>query len=172
MIVALSQLEARSVVRNGFARQVIDTVTGSGVPAAKLMIEITETALLTDPERAGTILSELASAGIRISIDDFGRGHTSIAYLSELPISELKIDRSFVTDMCENVAHAAIVRSVIELGHNLSMQVVAEGIEDDAVLQKLRELKCDLAQGYHIARPMPAEELSRFLSADLTQERG
>jgi EAL domain-containing protein (putative c-di-GMP-specific phosphodiesterase class I) len=164
-------VSARSVVRDGFARQVIDTVENSGVPVSKLIIEVTETALLTDPQRAGTILSELASAGIRISIDDFGRGHTSIAYLSELPISELKIDRGFVTDMCQNGAHAAIVHSVVELAHNLSMRVVAEGIEDEDVLRKLRELRCDLAQGYHIARPMPAAELVRFLSAALSNER-
>jgi diguanylate cyclase (GGDEF)-like protein len=158
-------VSARSVVRSDFARQVIETVETSGVPATKLIVEVTETALLTDPERAGMILSELARSGIHISIDDFGRGHTSISYLSELPISELKIDRSFVTDMCENRAHVAIVRSVVELAHNLSMRVVAEGIEDDAVMSKLRDLQCDLAQGYHIARPMPAGDLARFLAA-------
>jgi EAL domain-containing protein (putative c-di-GMP-specific phosphodiesterase class I) len=164
-------VSARSVVRHGFARQVIEAVGNSSVSPSRLIIEVTETALLTDPERAGTILSELASAGIRISIDDFGRGHTSIAYLSELPISELKIDRSFVTDMCQNVAHAAIVHSVVELAHNLSMRVVAEGIETEAVLGKLRDLQCDLAQGYHIARPMPATDLVSFMTAGVGQGR-
>jgi diguanylate cyclase (GGDEF)-like protein len=164
-------VSARSVVRSSFARQVIDTVESSGVAASKLIVEVTETALLTDPERAGMILSELARSGIHVSIDDFGRGHTSISYLSELPISELKIDRSFVTDMCGNRAHVAIVRSIVELAHNLSMRVVAEGIEDEAVLRMLRELQCDLAQGYHIGRPMPAADLAQFLSATLSRDR-
>jgi diguanylate cyclase len=161
-------VSARSIVRRGFAPQVIESVRRSGVPPSKLIVEVTETALLTDPARAGGVLNELAQAGVRISIDDFGRGHTSLGYLSELPINELKIDRSFVTDMCTNDAHAAIVRSVVELGHNLSMQVVAEGIEDSEVLSALRDLHCDLAQGYHITRPISITDLNRFLTAART----
>ena len=109
------------------------------------------------------MLTELAQAGVRISLDDFGRGQTSLGYLSALPVHELKIDRSFVTDMCVNVAHAAIVRSIIDLGHNLSMRVVAEGIETDEVLDVLRGVGCDLAQGFLLARPMPASTLDHWL---------
>jgi EAL domain-containing protein (putative c-di-GMP-specific phosphodiesterase class I) len=100
---------------------------------------------------------------VRISLDDFGRGQTSLGYLSALPIHELKIDRSFVTDMLENAAHAAIVRSIIELGHNLAFRVVGEGVETPETLESLREAGCDIAQGFLLARPMPRSELGRWL---------
>ncbi len=154
---------ARSIVRTEFATKVLATLARYGVSPERLIVEVTETALLTDPQRAAEVLSLLAAAGVRLSIDDFGAGQTSLGYLSALPVNELKIDRSFVTDLDESSAHAAIVRSVIELGHNLSMRVVAEGIETADVLTRLTELSCDLAQGYLIARPMPVEALSDFV---------
>jgi diguanylate cyclase (GGDEF)-like protein len=154
---------ARSIVRTEFATKVLASLERYGVSPERLIVEVTETALLTDPQRAAEVLSLLAAAGVRLSIDDFGAGHTSLGYLSALPVNELKIDRSFVTDLDESSAHAAIVRSVIELGHNLSMRVVAEGIETADVLARLAELSCDLAQGYLIARPMPVEALSDFV---------
>jgi diguanylate cyclase len=154
---------ARSIVRTEFATKVLATLQRYGVSPERLIVEVTETALLTDPQRAAEVLSLLAVAGVRLSIDDFGAGHTSLGYLSALPVNELKIDRSFVTDLDESSAHAAIVRSVIELGHNLSMRVVAEGIETVDVLAQLTDLSCDLAQGYLIARPMPVEALADFI---------
>jgi diguanylate cyclase (GGDEF)-like protein len=157
-------VSARSIVRPAFAREVIETVRRSGVTSDRLIIEVTETALLTDPVRAASVLGQLADAGIVISLDDFGRGHTSLGYLSSLPVHELKIDRSFVTDMIENTAHAAIVQSIVGLGHNLSMRVVAEGIETEDVLGRLREHGCDIAQGYLLARPMPVADLEAWLA--------
>ena len=127
------------------------------------MLEVTETAVLADPARAIAVLTRLADRGVRISLDDFGRGQTSLAHLSSLPLAELKIDRSFVTDVLANPAHAAIVRSVIELGHNLGLSVVAEGVEDDATLDALAALACDLAQGYALARPAPLSEIAAAL---------
>ena len=132
----------------------------------RLIIEVTETALLIDPARAARALRELTEAGVSVSLDDFGRGQTSLGYLSALPLQELKIDRSFVTDMQDNPAHAAIVRSVIDLGHNLSMRVVAEGIETADVLATLREYDCDLAQGFLLARPMPVSRLADWMTAN------
>ena len=100
---------------------------------------------------------------MRVSIDDFGQGQTSLGYLSNLPVHELKIDKSFVGDMLTNPAHSAIVRSIVDLGHNLDMRVVAEGVETDAVLLGLREAGCDVAQGFLIARPMPFKKLEAWL---------
>ena len=133
------------------------------IPPHRLSVEITETALMTDPARAASALEKLRAAGVSISIDDFGTGQTSLGYLSTLPIGELKVDRSFIADMLENKAHAAIVRSIVELGHNLGFHVVGEGVEDDTVLGALAATGCDVAQGYLIARPMPADELMDWL---------
>ena len=134
------------------------------VPPERLIIEITETALLTDPPARRCVLAQLDAIGVRVSLDDFGIGQTSLGYLSSLPVHELKIDKSFVMDMLANPAHAAIVRSIVDLGHNLSLQVVGEGVETDDVFATLREAGCDLAQGYLLARPMPAEQLRGWLS--------
>lgn len=157
-------VSARNIGRADFARKVIQALSDFDVTPERLIIEVTETALLTDPARAARVLTDLAQAGVSVSLDDFGRGHTSLGYLSALPVHELKIDRSFVTDMSENPAHAAIVRSIIDLGHNLSMRVVAEGIETEDVLATLRQYSCDLAQGFLLARPMPAEDLEHLLA--------
>jgi diguanylate cyclase (GGDEF)-like protein len=160
-------VSARSIVRAGFADQVIRALATAGVAPSRLVVEVTETALLTDPDHARAVLTELSQAGIRVSIDDFGQGHTSLGYLSDLPIDELKIDRGFVTDAADNIAHVAIVRSIVDLGHNLSMRVVGEGVEDEAGLRLLQELGCDRAQGYHMARPMPFDSLVELLDASV-----
>jgi diguanylate cyclase (GGDEF)-like protein len=157
-------VSARNIGRPAFAREVIEILEELGVPAERLIVEVTETALLTDPEHAAAQLAELAAAGVRISIDDFGRGHTSLGYLSDLPIHELKIDRSFVADMPDNQAHAAVVRSIIDLGHNLALRVVGEGVETEDILTRLRDCDCDIAQGFLLARPMPTEALARWLA--------
>jgi EAL domain-containing protein (putative c-di-GMP-specific phosphodiesterase class I) len=157
-------VSARSIVRAGFANQVIRALEAAGVAPSRLVVEVTETALLTDPDHARAVLTELSEAGICVSIDDFGQGHTSLGYLSDLPIHELKVDRGFVTDAADNAAHVAIVRSIIDLGHNLSMRVVGEGVEDEAGLRLLQDLGCDRAQGYHMARPMPFGSLVELLN--------
>jgi diguanylate cyclase (GGDEF)-like protein len=158
-------VSARNIGRPGFANEVIAILRDVGVPADRLIVEVTETALLTDPERAAAALAALAGAGVRISIDDFGRGQTSLGYLSDLPIHELKIDRSFVADMASNPGHAAVVRSIVDLGHNLGLRVVGEGIETDDILALLRECRCDIAQGFLLGRPMPGQALVRWLGA-------
>ena len=161
-------ISARSLTRADLPQRVVQALVDSGVAAERLILEITETALLTDPVRAARALAELERFGVRISIDDFGKGHTSLGHLPTLPIHELKIDKQFVTDMLDNPAHAAIVHSVIDLGHNLSLRVVAEGVENDETLRALRRAGCDVAQGYVIARPMPVERLREWLAETAT----
>jgi diguanylate cyclase (GGDEF)-like protein len=136
----------------------------AAVPADRLELEITETMLMTDPERATILLEQLSEMGIRLSIDDFGTGYSSLAYMRGLPISEVKIDRSFVKHLAVSDSDAAIVRSTIDLSHSLALQVVAEGVEDAQSLELLRDFGCDSAQGYHLARPAPAEALGEMLA--------
>ncbi len=162
-------VSARNLGRISFARQVLDAVDAAGVDAHRLTVEVTETALMTDPLRAAAVLEEISEAGVRVSVDDFGSGQTSLAMLADLPIAELKIDRGFVFDIVRNPAHAAIVRSVVDLGHNLGFQLVAEGVETADVLDVVAGTGCDLVQGYYFARPMPFDQLAdRLAAADPT----
>ena len=126
-------------------------------------IEITESSIMADPAHALAITSLLQSLGIRLSMDDFGTGYSSLTHLRALPIDEIKVDKSFVFGMMTSDADAAIVRTMIDLGHNLGKQVCAEGVEDEATWRMLDELGCDLAQGYWISRPLPAEPLMAWL---------
>jgi EAL domain-containing protein (putative c-di-GMP-specific phosphodiesterase class I) len=158
-------ISARSISRPDFADAVFGMLAASRVPNERLILEITETALVADPERAGVNLRRLSAAGIRISLDDFGCGQTSLGLLSTLPLHEVKIDKSFVMDMLADRSHLAIVRSVIDLAHNLGFEVVAEGVETEAVLDELSRHGCDIAQGYLLARPMPAAALPGWLLA-------
>ncbi|MGD8789781.1 MAG: EAL domain-containing protein [Burkholderiales bacterium] len=136
-----------------------------GVPPACVVIEVTESALMEDPQRAQQTLLELKQQRFRIAIDDYGTGYSSLAYLQRLHCDELKLDRSFVMDVAIRAKDAAIVRSTVDLGHSLGLTVVAEGVESEAVIQKLRELGCDIAQGFEISRPIPASAFSEWLSA-------
>jgi diguanylate cyclase (GGDEF)-like protein len=158
-------VSARSIGRPALADEVIDTLAELNLPAERLIVEVTETALLSDPKRAAAVLARLAEAGVKISLDDFGQGQTSLGYLSALPLHELKIDRSFVGDMLDNAAHAAIVRSIIDLGHNLDLRVVGEGVETDETLASLHESGCDVAQGFLLARPMPVDDIAAWIRA-------
>jgi diguanylate cyclase (GGDEF)-like protein len=160
-------VSARNLARSGFADLVVRTLAAAEVAPDRLVLEITETALLTDPEGASVVLARLDALGVNVSIDDFGSGQTSLGYLSTLPVHELKIDRSFIADMLVNPAHAAIVRSIVDLGHNLHLRVVGEGVESEAIWEILRASGCDAAQGYLLARPMPIEELGAWLAAAL-----
>jgi diguanylate cyclase (GGDEF)-like protein len=157
-------VSARNLGRPGFAEMVIRELGASGIAAERLVVEITETALLADPESAAAVLRQLDALGVEVSIDDFGSGHTSLGYLSELPIHELKVDRSFISDMLVNPAHAAIVRSIVDLGHNLGLRVVGEGVETLETWEILRATRCDSAQGYLLARPMAVEHLAGWLA--------
>jgi diguanylate cyclase (GGDEF)-like protein len=158
-------ISARNLAQPGFAEGVLRTLATAGVPPARLVLEITETALLADPETARTTLGVLDRAGVAVSIDDFGHGHTALAYLAELPVRELKIDRGFVVAMADSPAYTAIVRSMIELGHNLGLTVVAEGVSDAGTLEQLGYLGCDVAQGWLIGHAVPADELAAWLVA-------
>jgi diguanylate cyclase (GGDEF)-like protein len=158
-------VSARSIGRGALADEVIAALTELDIEPDRLIIEVTETAILADPARAATELRRLSDAGVKISLDDFGQGQTSISHLSTLPLHELKIDRAFVGDMDIDPAHAAIVRSMVELGHNLGLQVVAEGVETEQVREQLRGAGSDLLQGYLLSRPLPREQLVEWLAA-------
>jgi diguanylate cyclase (GGDEF)-like protein len=139
------------------------------VPADQLMLEITETALLEDGQRALSTAEELRALGVQLSIDDFGTGFSSLSYLRTLPASEIKIDRSFVLNLLRDERDEVIVRSTIDLGHNLGLKVAAEGVEEGAALDRLWELGCDLAQGFHIAKPMPLTHFVAWLTTSGNQ---
>ena len=156
-------VSARNLSSTVFASRIVEALEAAHVEPHRLFIEVTETALMTDPIRAAAVLSELDRAGVRLSIDDFGTGQTSLGYLSTLPIHELKIDRSFITDMLEHNGHAAIVRSIVDLGHNLGFTVVGEGVETRAVLDELAAADCDVAQGFLFTRPIPVDALISWL---------
>ena len=141
------------------------------VPAEAFCLEITESAIMDDPQRALGTLNKLSGLGFKLSIDDFGTGYSSLAYLKRLPVDELKIDKSFVMSMVEDLDDAKIVRSTIDLAHNLGLTVVAEGVETAKVWDALRELDCDEAQGYHMGKPMPATEFNAWSMAWTAKNR-
>src|SRR5450756_2308688 len=150
-------LSARNLLDERLPAMVAELLTVHGVPAALLELEVTEPGLMTEPGRAQRLLEQLARLGVAISVDDFGAGYTSLGQLKDLPVSELKVDRSFVTTMTEDRSNALIVHSVVDLGHNLGLTIVAEGVETAEALTALAGVGCDVAQGYHLARPMPVD---------------
>jgi len=133
------------------------------VPPSSFGLEITESMIMADPARTMEILKRMSEMGLQFSIDDFGTGYSSLAYLKKLPVDEIKIDKSFVINMATQEDDIVIVRSTIDLGHNLGLKVVAEGVENQATKEKLALLGCDAAQGFHLSYPLPADELSRRL---------
>jgi diguanylate cyclase (GGDEF)-like protein len=135
-----------------------------GLPPSALEIEITENALMTDPERSGQVAQALANLGVGLSIDDYGTGHSSLAYLRDLPVDELKLDRTFITDVTTHTKHAAIVKATAELAHSLDLRLVAEGIETEDDWNTVRKLGADTGQGYFIARPQPPGDFTAWLS--------
>ncbi|RBA24681.1 bifunctional diguanylate cyclase/phosphodiesterase [Herminiimonas fonticola] len=151
-------LSTRDLMDPDFPQRLSSIMQDSGVSPSAFCLEITESAIMDDPQRAEATLYKLSEQGFKLSIDDFGTGFSSLAYLKRLPVNELKIDKSFVMAMDRDESDAKIVRSTIDLAHNLGLSVVAEGVENKALLDKLRELDCDEAQGYFIAKPMPFNE--------------
>jgi EAL domain-containing protein (putative c-di-GMP-specific phosphodiesterase class I) len=133
------------------------------LPAEVLGLELTEAAIAAARERAVEVLQRLSEMGVRLSIDDFGTGYSSLAVLRDLPVSEIKIDRTFVTALAENPSDQMLVRSIVGLAHQLDVRVVAEGVEDAHTLDRLTELGCDVGQGYYFSRPMPFEDLFGWL---------
>ncbi|MDT7786137.1 MAG: diguanylate cyclase [Pseudonocardiales bacterium] len=156
-------LSASSLVDSDLPEQVAALLEARELPAAALQLEITEEFLMADRDRARTILARLRDHGIQIAIDDFGTGYSSLAYLRELPIDELKLDRSFVFPMADDARAAALVFSTIDLAHSLGLRMVAEGVEHQAALTELTRHGCDQAQGYHVCRPVPVAELDHWL---------
>jgi EAL domain-containing protein (putative c-di-GMP-specific phosphodiesterase class I) len=136
-----------------------------GVPPRFLTLELTESFLMTDSGRSLGVLASLSKIGVMLSIDDFGTGYSSLSYLKRLPIGEIKIDRSFVMNMEENANDAMIVRATVDLGRNLGLRVVAEGVETQGAWDQLAEQHCDIAQGYFLCRPMPAQEFTNWIAA-------
>jgi len=158
-------LSARNLLDDHLDRTVADLLAEHGVPPHLLKLEVTESAIMIDPIRAGDVLHRLAGQGINISIDDFGAGYTSLGQLKTLPVTELKIDLSFVATMDTDTSNDLIVRSVIELGHNLGLTAVAEGVESAAILGALIGSSCDVVQGYHLSHPLPVGAFDTWRAA-------
>ncbi|CAM5416837.1 putative bifunctional diguanylate cyclase/phosphodiesterase [Streptomyces californicus] len=155
----------RDVHTPGFAGSVAARLARHGVPAGALQLEITEHVLLEDPQRAADTLAGLTAHGVKMSLDDFGTGYSSLVHLRRLPVSELKIDRSFVARLAVDHEDAEIVRCTIDLAHSLGLVVVAEGVEDDETWERLRNLRCDAVQGWLVAAAMPPLETTAWLRA-------
>jgi len=158
-------LSARSFLDARLAAELPALLAAHDLPPHRLELEITESMLMHDPRRARATLERLAATGVALAVDDFGTGYSSLANLKRLPVGTIKIDKSFVLDMAADETDDAIVRSTIELAHNLGLRVVAEGVESSATWHRLAALGCDLAQGFHLARPLPADELLALLDA-------
>ena len=156
-------LSVRNLHDASFPAEVRRLMEETRVTPAKLQFEITESTVMADPPRVMRVLLTLRSMGLELALDDFGTGYSSLQYLKRLPVRELKIDKSFVTGMCRDTNDAVIVRSTIELARNLGLRTVAEGVEDGEVWDELRSLGCDVAQGYWLGRPVPADEFTQFL---------
>jgi diguanylate cyclase (GGDEF)-like protein len=156
-------LSASNLLDTGLPARVAALLDAHGVPAGGLTLEVTETVLLSDPNRSRTVVAALRELGVGISIDDFGTGYCSLAYLRELPVTELKLDRSFTADLVSDPRTEAIVASTVELAHRLGLRVVAEGVEDECTLARLSALGCDESQGYLHSPPLPAAELEAWL---------
>jgi diguanylate cyclase (GGDEF)-like protein/PAS domain S-box-containing protein len=165
-------LSARHLMDDSCPHQVRRLLEKHGVDPALLELEITESAIITDPTRATATLKHIHDMGVKIAIDDFGTGYSSLSHLRRMPLHALKIDVSFVTHMLQNEQDAVIVESTIGLAHNLGLTVVAEGIEDEATLARLRELGCEQGQGYYISRPMNGAAASDWLQARAANSNG
>jgi diguanylate cyclase (GGDEF)-like protein len=164
-------LSVRNLLDPGLPGQISALLDIYGVPADALQLEITESMIMSDPERALTIVGRLSELGVRLSVDDFGTGYSSLANLKRLPIDELKIDRSFVSPMMQDESDLIIVRSTINLGHDLGLKVIAEGVEDELTLKRLATLGCDLAQGYHLSRPLAPDAFTTWVADNALEAR-
>jgi diguanylate cyclase (GGDEF)-like protein len=157
-------LSVRNLHDPMLSSQVAQMLDRHRLPPAALKLEITESMILSDPQRALATVESLSEIGVRFAVDDFGTGHSSLANLRRLPVHELKIDRSFVTPMLNEESDGVIVRSTIDLGHALGLKVVAEGVEDEVTLARLEEIGCDRAQGHFFSKPIPPIEFMRWIS--------
>jgi EAL domain-containing protein (putative c-di-GMP-specific phosphodiesterase class I) len=156
-------VSTRSLLDLTFPDQVAEALAAAGVPGDLLCIEITENTVMADPERTIDVLRRIRDLGVTTAIDDFGTGYSSMAYLKILPVDEIKVDRSFVSDMAVDRSNRVLVESAVDLGHNLGLTVVAEGVEDASTVAALQELGCDVAQGYHFAKPLTPADFTAYL---------
>jgi EAL domain-containing protein (putative c-di-GMP-specific phosphodiesterase class I) len=146
----------------GLPEMVTSLLKDYNLPQHSLVLEITESVAMGNPQHLPRILSQLVLGGVQLSIDDFGTGYSSLSYLKKLPLSELKIDKSFVIDMDKDSDNEVIVRSTIDLAHNLGLRVVTEGVETQQILSQLQQIGADILQGYVISRPLPPEKFIEF----------
>ncbi|MHB1925293.1 MAG: putative bifunctional diguanylate cyclase/phosphodiesterase, partial [Acidimicrobiales bacterium] len=156
-------LSVRSLLDPDLSSRVEALLAQTGVAGSRLTLEITESGVMADPTRAIAMLERLAATGVKLSVDDFGTGYSSLSYLRRLPVHEVKVDRSFVFRMATDPSDATIVQSIIELGRNLGLRTVAEGVEDQISWELLRGMGCDVAQGYLLSKPVPAQAITRWL---------
>jgi diguanylate cyclase (GGDEF)-like protein/PAS domain S-box-containing protein len=157
-------ISMRNLLDVGLVERVQQILERHALPAFYLELELTESSIMADPARSLDVLTRLHELGVTVSIDDFGTGYSSLAYLQKLPVDSLKIDRSFVAEMAQSEDARAIVSAIIALAHTVGLKVTAEGIEDEATMQRLALLGCDVAQGYYVSRPMPSEAASLWLA--------
>jgi EAL domain-containing protein (putative c-di-GMP-specific phosphodiesterase class I) len=167
-------ISARNFADGELTQTIAAALAQANVPADRLVLEITESQLMSDPVAALEAMERMTALGVRTSVDDFGTGYSSMSHLRRLPINEIKIDQSFVLDMTRNESDRAIVRSIIELGHNLGLEVVAEGVEDSATLGALIDMGCDRVQGFLLSAALAPEDLPAWaagpnLVIDLTE---
>ncbi|MFL5832223.1 MAG: putative bifunctional diguanylate cyclase/phosphodiesterase [Solirubrobacteraceae bacterium] len=156
-------LSVRNLLDRHLPLEIERLLSRHSLPPEALKLEITESMIMSDPERALSTITYLSSLGVRFAVDDFGTGYSSLAYLSRLPINELKIDRSFVSPMLKDASDLIIVRSTINLAHDLGLAIIAEGVEDEPTLERLGELGCDRVQGFHLGRPMTADAFTEWM---------
>jgi EAL domain-containing protein (putative c-di-GMP-specific phosphodiesterase class I) len=154
----------RDISDAGIVERVDTLLRETRTPPGALVVEITESDAMRDPERCAVVLGALAARGVRLSVDDFGTGYSSLAYLDRLPVHEVKIDQSFVFRVEKNASDSTIVRATVNLAHDLGLRVVAEGVENDLAKALVSEMGCDLYQGYGLARAMPADEVLSWLA--------
>jgi EAL domain-containing protein (putative c-di-GMP-specific phosphodiesterase class I) len=162
LVVAVN-LSPRNLLDPDLASRVRALLTKHGVSPRQLILEITETTLVPDPIRTSAVLEDLRRIGVRLSIDDYGTGHAALAYLRDFPVDELKLDRSYVAGMIHDPRTAAIVRSTVEMGRQLGLTVVAEGVERQEELEAVKACGCHVVQGYLMCRPLPGDQLSAWL---------
>jgi EAL domain-containing protein (putative c-di-GMP-specific phosphodiesterase class I) len=157
-------LSVRDLLDEYLPYHVLQILKENGVKPEQLTLEVTESSIMEDVSRAVLVLECLRDIGVRISMDDFGTGHSSLAQLRNIPLHELKIDKSFVMTILDDAKNEAIVRTTIDLAHSLKLEVVAEGVEDEATMRRVASLGCEQAQGYYLSKPVPADEFILWLN--------
>lgn len=162
-------VSARQLDQPGFVEEVADALAATGLDPAMLTIEITETVLMREPEVAARRLAALKAVGVRIAIDDFGTRYSSLAYLRQLPVDALKIDRSFISAIAASSDSTALIHTLVQLGKALGLETIGEGIEERAQLRHLQRERCDSGQGFLFARPLEVEAVEQFL--EFTSQR-